>query len=64
MCRLRDFAVVDLLEGVLALALGVDGVHEMHLGDCACMIVRLRWICLSVVCSGYWTSSWGSKISE
>lgn len=29
--RLGDLAVVHFLEGVFALALGVESVHEMHL---------------------------------
>lgn len=30
MCGFGDLALGDLLEGVLALAVGVEGVHEMH----------------------------------
>lgn len=32
MCGFRDFAFCDFLEGVDALAGGVEGVHEMHGG--------------------------------
>ena len=32
MCRLGDFVGHNLLEGVEALALGRDSVHEMHGG--------------------------------
>lgn len=32
MRRLRDLALRDLLERVDSLALGVERVHEMHLG--------------------------------
>ena len=30
MCRLGDFASLDLLQRVGAFARGVEGVHEMH----------------------------------
>ena len=33
MRRFGDFALGDLLEGVQALALRVESVHEMHVGD-------------------------------
>jgi hypothetical protein len=32
--RLGDLAVGNLLEGVKTVAVGVEGVHEMHFGGC------------------------------
>jgi hypothetical protein len=32
--RLGDLAVGNLLEGVKPVAVGVEGVHEMHFGGC------------------------------
>lgn len=33
MCGLRDFARNDLLQGIDALAIGIEGVHKMHFCD-------------------------------
>jgi len=44
--RLGDLAVGHLLEGVVALALGVQSVHEMHLEDRRDLVVWVdREIC-------------------
>ena len=37
MCRLGDLSVGDLLQGVDAGAVGVEGVHEMHGGGSVCV---------------------------
>lgn len=36
MSGLGDFAAVDLLKGVQAVALGIESVHEMHFGRLIC----------------------------
>lgn len=49
MRRLSDLAVRDLLERVQAVAVGVEGVHQMHGG-------RREFVFVGFLLRGWWTS--------